>query len=154
MVSRDHQHLQNLLCPTKINRQILNTHIMNYLIIGSLHKRTINITERHQALRWLSQLKSNRMLFSNANIKNARCGISFIIMFMDEPEGSTCYADNLFIFPGQFYQWMSEYILILGRLRSFMNFFMDLTWDLSKVPWACQVVALLFSAGVVSFPLQ
>ena len=71
---------------TEINGQVLDAHIMDDLVIAALHKRTINVAVRNQSLCGQAGGKSYGMLFRNAHIK-ARSGISFIMMFMDEPEG-------------------------------------------------------------------
>ena len=55
----------------KANGQFLDRHVMHDLVISTLKEGRINCTKRLHALSRKASSKSDRMLFSNANVKAA-----------------------------------------------------------------------------------
>ena len=81
--------------------QILNGHIVDHLVVGTLHERGIDVTEGNHSRNSQSGRKSNSMLLRNANIIGA-----FWDFFHHDLQGRTSWhgrgdTNDPLIFPGK-----------------------------------------------------
>ena len=113
----------------KYHRQILNTDIMEYLVICSLQERRIDSKDRAHASCCQSCCKSYRMFFRNSHIKKALRVDVFKTFQTRSIRHSRRNCHNLLISLSQFYHTGRKYILIVGLLPFiFRKSCFDIKW--------------------------
>ncbi len=127
--------------------QVLNTNIVNYLVVSPLHKGAVNIAEGNQALRGQAGRKGNGMLFGNAYVKcPVRHGLHHDVQGRAGRHGGRNAHDFIVLF-GQFHQGMAKNILVFGWLRGFVNLFMDFAGYLIELTRGMPLGLVFFGQG-------
>src|SRR5450432_2664806 len=144
---RDTPHIGNIICsvmcgsvfsyqtgPVKAeyNREVLDSHIMNHLVIGSLHESGIDITEYAHPLGSHTGTQGDCMLFANTHIESAVGHL-----FHHELQGTAAGhgrrdSQNILVFFRELNDRISEYVLVFGWLYRFKFLLVNFSCDLIK----------------------
>ena len=122
--------------------QVLQRHVVNHLVVAALHKRRVDIAERHQSLRRHPGRKYVTACCSAMPTSKARSGMAAIIIFKDEPLGMAGVTPIILVVGlGQFQQRVAKHVLVLRRLGRGRGTLVKISPEiLSNSPGACHSV--------------
>ena len=102
--------------------QFLQRHIVDNLVVGPLHKRGIDVAERHHALRGKSRGEGDGVLLGDTHVETTvGHGLHHNIQRATRWHCGS-YAHYLGIFPCKFEDGISKHLLITQRLVFFVGF--------------------------------
>src|SRR5690554_2850160 len=122
--------------------EVLNSYIMNYLVVCPLHKSRVDVAEWYHPLCGETCRKCDGMLFSNSDIE---CAVWHFLNH--QVHGAPCghsrrYSYNFLILFGQFYKGFSKYILKFCCLSGFTFSCINFTCNFVEQSW-CMIFSLI-----------
>ena len=109
--------------------QVLQRHVVHHLVVAALHKRGVDVAERHQPLRGQAGRERDGVLLGNAHVEGAvGHGGHHDVQRRARGHGRR-HAHDLVVGLGQLHQRVAKHVLVLGRLRLVGRLLVNLARD-------------------------
>src|SRR6202000_1689498 len=99
---------------TKDHGQLLDSHIVDHLVVGALHKGGVDITEHAHALCRHSRAKRHGVLLADAYVKGAIRHLVHHELERGAAWHGGCDPENPWVLLGQLDEAQTEYVLVFG----------------------------------------